>query len=123
MENSRSPLTTEAQTAVSMTAVSLVTAALGVSMYLAGGGVPVLVLAMLLSAISAVFALHGWRQALSHGLRTFKDDDSDDGPGPGGGGPERPPEPDGPSGGVQFDWDRFTDEFWTHVNSRERVTA
>jgi hypothetical protein len=123
MENSRPPLTTEAQTALSMTGASFVTAALGVSLYLAGGGIPVLLLAMVLSATSAVFALYGWRQALSHGLRTFKDDDGDDGPGGGGGGPERPPEPEGPSGGTQFDWDRFTDEFWTHVSSQERLPA
>jgi hypothetical protein len=121
MENRRPPLTAEAQTAVSMTAAAVVTAILGLAFFLAGGGVPVLIMAILLTATTGVFALQSWRQARRHGWRTFKDDEGEDGPGGGGRGPEKPPEPEGPPGGTEIDWDQFNREFWAHVSSRERV--
>jgi hypothetical protein len=123
MENRRPPLTAEAQTTVSMTAAAVVTAILGLAFFLAGAGIPVLIMAILLTATTGIFALQSWKQTRRHGWRTFGDDDGEDGPrgGGGGGGPVRPPEPEGPPGGTEIDWEQFSREFWAHVSSRERV--
>lgn len=121
MENPRPPLTAEAQTAVSMVVATVVAGAFGMSLFVAGGSVPVLVVTLVLTLTSGSFALHNWRHAKRHGWRTFTDDEGEDWPG--GGGPKRPVEPEGPPGGTQVDWDQFTSEFWAHVSSRERVPA
>ncbi|HEY2162148.1 MAG TPA: hypothetical protein VGH24_12635 [Solirubrobacteraceae bacterium] len=121
MEDSRPPLSIEAQTAISMTAAAAVAAALGLAMFFAGGGAPVLITSMLIAALTAAFALMSWRHALRDGWRMRGDDDgSDDGP-RGGGSQDEPSKPEGPGGGMCIDWDEFTSDFWDHVRSREAV--
>lgn len=116
MENSRPPLSTEAQTAVSMTAAAIVAGTLVLVLFYAGG-LPVLLMTMPLAATISIFAVQSWRQALRHGWRTSGDDDGEDWPR--GGGPERPLGPEGPPSGTHIDWEQFSSEFWAHVNARD----
>jgi hypothetical protein len=115
----RPPLTIEAQTTISMTAAAVIAAVLGLCMYVAGGGVPVLLTSMLIATATGIFAMASWRQAMRNGWRARREDDGDDWSG--GGGYEEPPRPEGPSGGIRIDWDKFSSDFWDHVGSRDRL--
>ncbi len=65
----------------------------------------------------ALLATGDWRES----RRTHR---PEDGEGEGGGGdPRRPQQPESPTGGIEFDFERFAAQFWAHVEQLERVNA
>lgn len=75
------------------------------------GGSAAAACAMILTQSVAQVRRHGWREQPGE-----QDDHDDDGWGRGGN--DKPRGPHGDGGGI--DWDRFCEEFWSHVRSGQR---
>jgi hypothetical protein len=112
------PLSANTQGVIIFTGVLVVLAhAVALIAVFAGPG-PALAFSTPALAVAIPGLVAAWRGVVVHGWRAApsgEDEGSD-----GGGGTDGDDLPSGPDGGIEFDWDAFTTEFWAHVESRER---
>ena len=121
MKPPRQPLTEAAALFVGFALTAALVGAGAIFLTAAKGDFRMLELGAAFSAGCVYFALAQLRTIRRVGWRRPQgDDDNGGGWGHGGSGPTGPPT--APGGGDE-DWERFTAEFWTYVDSRSRETT